>query len=183
MGCVGPRPGTPPSESDSHPADALITGIFDFTLGAVLKRRVNRRPAADPPKVRQRPARCRVLSRALACGGARDTWPLAAGDRVSTMSPGHARDGRVRRPFSAAEPPAPGITRPHYQALLTAARQSARATRFRLHGIVLTGARPSFEPLAAPARACATPRQSACSTHDLTFPHTFGSADVSVREG
>jgi len=29
MGCVGPRPGTSPSESDSRSADALSTGIFD----------------------------------------------------------------------------------------------------------------------------------------------------------
>src|SRR5208282_5404133 len=35
MGCVGPRPGTPPSESDSRPADALVTGIFDPMPGGV----------------------------------------------------------------------------------------------------------------------------------------------------
>ena len=29
MGCVGPRPGTPPSGSDSRLADGLVTGIFD----------------------------------------------------------------------------------------------------------------------------------------------------------
>jgi len=48
MGCVGPRPGTPPSESDSRPAEALATGIFDLRPGAAPGRRVNRRPAAGP---------------------------------------------------------------------------------------------------------------------------------------
>ena len=28
MDCVGPLPGSPPSESDSRPADALVTGIL-----------------------------------------------------------------------------------------------------------------------------------------------------------
>jgi len=31
MGCVGPRPGTPPSDSGSHFAGALVTGVFDLT--------------------------------------------------------------------------------------------------------------------------------------------------------
>ena len=31
MGCVGPRSGTPPSDSDSHFVEAQLTGIFDLT--------------------------------------------------------------------------------------------------------------------------------------------------------
>jgi hypothetical protein len=34
MGCVAPRPGTPPSGSGSHFAAALVTGIFDLTPGS-----------------------------------------------------------------------------------------------------------------------------------------------------
>src|ERR1700730_12567629 len=56
MGCVGPRLGTPPSESDSRPADVLVPGIFDFTPGAAPKRRVNRRRTAGPRKVHHSPA-------------------------------------------------------------------------------------------------------------------------------
>jgi hypothetical protein len=50
MGCVGPRPRPPPSESDSCWADALVTGIFDSAPGVAPTRRVNRRRTAGPGK-------------------------------------------------------------------------------------------------------------------------------------
>lgn len=48
MGCVGPRSGTPPSDSDSHVADALATAILNLPPGAAAERRVNRRAVAGP---------------------------------------------------------------------------------------------------------------------------------------
>jgi hypothetical protein len=95
MGCVGPRPGTPPSASDSHSEGALATGIFDLTPGAAPGHRVNRRWAAGPSQVHQRPARCRVMSGGCACGLARNSWPWRAG---TGGVPEHSPAGHARQP-------------------------------------------------------------------------------------
>jgi hypothetical protein len=94
MGCVGPRPGTPPSESDSRLADALVTGIFDRTLEATPKSRVNRRPAAGPCRYRGRENPAPQSSRELLCGTVRAHRPDG----------GHRPDADLRRTASADDP-------------------------------------------------------------------------------
>src|SRR2546421_12272107 len=45
---VPPRSGTPPSDSDSHIADALATAISDLPPGATAERRRNRGAPGQP---------------------------------------------------------------------------------------------------------------------------------------
>ena len=105
MGCVGPGPGTPPSDSDSRFAGALVTGIFDPKPRAAPRRRVNHRPATGPQKVHRRHAR-RAMSRGCACDLDRNSWPRCAG---TGGVPEHSPPGHARRP-RPVEPPPPGCT-------------------------------------------------------------------------
>ena len=85
MGCVGPRPGTPPSESDSRSADALVTGIFDPTPGAAPKRRVHGRRTAGPGKVHHGPAQ--TMTGGFQAAG-QLTWIIFPGAGSRHSSPG-----------------------------------------------------------------------------------------------
>jgi hypothetical protein len=51
-----PRPGTPPPDSDSRPADALVTGLFDRMPGAAPKRRAAVGRGQGPGRVHHSPA-------------------------------------------------------------------------------------------------------------------------------
>src|SRR6266567_8855560 len=101
MGCVGPRPGIPPSESDSRLADALVTGIFDRTPEAAPRSGVNKgqccivRPVRLPERghgdgrlIRWRSQAGRMLGEPVARWDARGEFAAIAaqvlGERVAS---------------------------------------------------------------------------------------------------
>jgi len=127
-GSVLPQSGTPPLESDSRLAGALVTGIFDPHPA----RRRGVRSTAGRRQVHERPLsglRGAVsLSRGLARGRARRSWPRVSG------AGGQSPAGHVRLPSVPAEPPAAGFTCLPSGPCSPAAGQSATSCGFAFTG-------------------------------------------------
>jgi hypothetical protein len=126
---------TPPSESDSRPAGALVTGIFDphTRRGA---------EAWGQPQAGGRSMKGPSVARAVPChcpGAWHAAVPRSPGRRVSGTggAGGQSPAGHVRRPSVPAEPPAVGFTCLPPGALLPRCRAVRHSVRLRLHGGVM----------------------------------------------
>ena len=118
------------------------------------------------------------LSRGLARGGARKSWPRVSG---TGGAGGQSPAGHVRRPSVPAEPPAAGFTcLPPGPCCSPRGRAVRHPVRLRLHGGVMKRARRSFESFAALAKAGAAPgkRETGGTVSRRSRAGTTGQADV-----
>ncbi len=177
MGSIAPRSGTPPSESDSRPAGALVTGIFDphTRRGA---------EACGQPQAGGGSMKGPSVARAVPghCPGAWHAAVPGSPGRGSATggAGGQSPAGHVRRPSVPAEPPAAGFTCLPSGALLPRRRAVRHSVRPRLHGGVMKRARRSFEWFAALAKAGAAPgkRETGGTVSRRSWAGTTGQADV-----